>query len=740
MFKTRLINVIALSLLAAQPLSVLSQTQNRSDESTAAAKATTKTQAPNEGAQHTPRTAEDQANHLRRILPVLPSLTRGADGLLTTEGQRATQNQLVTSTNVKDPVTDTFPFTAGLAVEAANQVQIPTSQFTVTLAKFYATVPVVEPISSTGWHVTAGSPFFAIGQSDGKLRGLRSAAPTISMSGPMFGGKLMFYQSFGYVLSKPTVESIFGTKHDSQFQSFDSNTHAEIQVGHGHLISARLALFSQDIDLATLNALTSPEAAPDYFMRGSQVFFSDAYSMHGGAIIDSSVSLKKLRLRVLPRGSEPMVFVEQGEIFGNYFDSLRREASRFEWKENVRLSEWSAWGSHQIAFGGAWARAAFDSSHMGNTIILTGEDADELFSITRFTGSPFESLSVHELTGWAEDRWAPVRRAVFTSGLKYDWTTLSRTNQWAPRFGFALLPFRGDRTVIRGGVGIFYDILPLTAGTFTRSRQRLVQFFDEGEPISEARAISNLSARAHLKTPHLVGWNVEIDRQVTGSFFVRVKAEERRGRNLLLLNPDHGGSAVTSLVLSNAGTSHYRELEATASYRPSKWSTLNASYVRSSSHGDLNTFNTVLGTFEKLVISPNRFGLSRSDTPNRFLMWGDVRAPGAVMVAPALDVHTGFPFAFFDADAKVPNEVDFKRFPKTFSVDMGLYRDLSLKAFDRQSRLRLGVRVYNLTNHFNPRDVELDHGHTPETEDELSIKGYFNGARRSYRATATFTF
>jgi hypothetical protein len=162
--------------------------------------------------------------------------------------------------------------------------------------------------------------------------------------------------------------------------------------------------------------------------------------------------------------------------------------------------------------------------------------------------------------------------------------------------------------------------------------------------------------------------------------------------------------------------------------------------VRSSSHGDLNTFNTVFGTFEKLVISPNRFGLSRSDTPNRFLLWGDVRAPGAVMVAPALDVHTGFPYAFFDADAKVPTEVDFKRFPRTISLDMGLYRDVSLRAFDRQAKLRLGVRVYNLTNHFNPRDVELDHGHTEETEDELSVKGYFNGARRSYRATATFTF
>src|SRR6266571_3515741 len=736
MLTTKSINVIAvLSLLAAQPFpSLARQSQANSQSATKAASR------PNEGDQHAHRNADEQAARLRHILPVLPSLIRGGDGLLNTEGQRATQNQLVTSTNVKDPVTDTFPFTSGLPVEGANPVQIPTEQFTVSLAKFYATVPVLDPISSSGWHFSLGSPYFAVGMRDGNLRGIRSAAPAFSLTGPTAGGKVMVYQSFEYALSTPTVESIFGTKHDSKFQSYDSSTHVDVRAVRGHTISARLALFSQDVDFAMLNALTAPEATPDYLMRGGQLSFSDAYSTQGGITVDSSASLKKLRLRLLPRGSEPMVLVEQGEILGNYFDTLRRSADRFEWKEGVRFPDRSGWGRHQIGLGGGWARAAFDSVHIGNTIILTGEDADELFSITRFTGSPFESLSAHELTGWVEDRWTPTRRAVFTSGLRYDWTTLSRTNQWAPRFGFAMLPFRGEHTVIRGGAGVFYDILPLTAGTFTRSRQRLVQFFADEEPAGEARALANLATRSHLKTPHVLGWNIEIDRQVADRLFVRVKAEERRARDTLLVNPDKGGLSVTALVLSGNGTSRYRELEATASFRPSKWSNLNASYVRSSSHGDLGTFNTVFSTFEKLFIGPNRYGLSRSDSPNRFLFWGNMRAPGDVMLMPAVDVHTGYPYAFFDADAKVPNEVDFSRFPRTFSLDMGAHRDLNLAAFDRKARLRLGVRVYNLTNHFNPRDVELEHGHTAADQGQLSIKGFFNGFRRTYRASATLTF
>ncbi|PYT08581.1 MAG: hypothetical protein DMF60_04480, partial [Acidobacteria bacterium] len=243
-------------------------------------------------------------------------------------------------------------------------------------------------------------------------------------------------------------------------------------------------------------------------MRGGQLSFSDAYTSSSGIIVDSSISYKSLRLRVVPRGSEPMKFVEQGEIFGNYFDNVRHDASRFEWREGLQLPEKSGLGKQHIGFGGGLARSAFDSLRRGNQIILTGEEADELFSVTTFAGSPFESLAANEMTGWAEDCWSPTRRASFTTGVRYDWTTLSRRNQWAPRAGFALLPFKSDRTVIRGGAGIFYDILPLTAGTFTRSRQRVMEFFEEDEPIAEARALGNLTTRSHLKTPHILGWNL----------------------------------------------------------------------------------------------------------------------------------------------------------------------------------------------------------------------------------------
>src|SRR5262249_20045889 len=174
------------------------------------------------------------------------------------------------------------------------------------------------------------------------------------------------------------------------------------------------------------------------------------------------------------------------------------------------------------------------------------------------------------------------------------------------------------------------------------------------------------------------------------TLFVRVVGEERRGRDLLLVTPDHPGSQVTALVLKDNGQSLFRSLEATVSFRPAHWGNLNASYVRSSSLSDTGSFVNSIGTFEKLVITTNRYAHSRSDAPNRFLAWGDLRPPGTIFSPPAVAVPTGFPFAFVDADANVPPIPVFGLFPRFPSLDPGMHRVFGTPPFDRHSKLRLG--------------------------------------------------
>ena len=52
------------------------------------------------------------------------------------------------------------------------------------------------------------------------------------------------------------------------------------------------------------------------------------------------------------------------------------------------------------------------------------------------------------------------------SGLRYDRDSIGKNNNLAPRLGFVVTPTDSDRTVVRGGVGLFYDKIPLNVGSF----------------------------------------------------------------------------------------------------------------------------------------------------------------------------------------------------------------------------------------------------------------------------------
>src|SRR5207249_5040355 len=45
--------------------------------------------------------------------------------------------------------------------------------------------------------------------------------------------------------------------------------------------------------------------------------------------------------------------------------------------------------------------------------------------------------------------------------------------------GIAYTPRGNGKTILRGGVGVFYDRVPLLAGDFTENPTRVVSFFDE---------------------------------------------------------------------------------------------------------------------------------------------------------------------------------------------------------------------------------------------------------------------
>jgi len=107
-------------------------------------------------------------------------------------------------------------------------------------------------------------------------------------------------------------------------------------------------------------------------------------------------------------------------------------------------------------------------------------------------------------------------------------------------------------------------------------------------------------------------------------------------------------------------------------------------------------------------VRPNEYAPLPFDAPHRFLLSGNLYAPHDIQIAPLFEIRSGFPFS------AAGERLDFVgarnrtgRLPKYFSLDLQVTKGFKLPFFDNK-RIRVGVALFNLTNHFNPRDVQAN--------------------------------
>jgi hypothetical protein len=98
-----------------------------------------------------------------------------------------------------------------------------------------------------------------------------------------------------------------------------------------------------------------------------------------------------------------------------------------------------------------------------------------------------------------------------------------------------------------------------------------------------------------------------------------------------------------------------------------------------------------------------------------------------ITVAPILDIRNGFPLSVIDEDRNFVGPRNHAgRFPTFASLDLQVLKSVSAPGrWNESYRLRLGFKVFNLTNHFNPRDFQ---GNLASGE----FGEFFNGVGRKF--------
>jgi hypothetical protein len=187
---------------------------------------------------------------------------------------------------------------------------------------------------------------------------------------------------------------------------------------------------------------------------------------------------------------------------------------------------------------------------------------------------------------------------------------------------------------------------------------------------------------------------------------MRIGYLQRATSNELVVDPLAGRLDTGALILSSRGRSRYKELQLLAIYDNPRWGYWNASYVVSKAQGDLNTIDSYLGDFPAFVIRPNEYGPLPFDVPHRFLAYGEVKLPSDIVLSPSFELRSGFPFS------AVNEQLDFVgprnragRYPTFMSLDAQITKGFRIPRFEKH-KMRIGIAVFNITNHFNPRDVQ----------------------------------
>jgi hypothetical protein len=99
---------------------------------------------------------------------------------------------------------------------------------------------------------------------------------------------------------------------------------------------------------------------------------------------------------------------------------------------------------------------------------------------------------------------------------------------------------------------------------------------------------------------------------------------------------------------------------------------------------------------------------------------------------PVLDIRTGFPYSIIDEDRNFVGPRNLAgRFPNFASLDLEILRSVSLPGRFNKYRVELGLKVFNLTNHFNPRDFQNN-----LASDDFG--GFFNGVGRQFGTRINF--
>ncbi len=653
-------------------------------------------------------------------LPLIPGIARQPSGKLELSGSgehRATM--MVNSTDVTDPATGEFGLTVPIdSVESINFYQ---ASFLAEYGRYSAGLVSVETRrGGEAWHWDLNDPLPEFAIRSWRMRGLRTATPRLNFEGPIIRGKLYLSEGFEYVVRKTPLLTLPFPWNQKTEEGFNSFSQVDWITSQRNLVTASAHVAPQRLGYVNLNYFNPQPTTPDASTHDYTGTVSDKWSIFGG-IWENTASLTKFDASVWPKGPSDLVIQPQVNS-GSYFAQQNRDAMRYGLSSSFALPLRKWLGTHSYKAGIYAARSKDNGQMIEHPIDVEGVSGQLIEHIGFTGGSPYRNADT-EMALYGQDHWVFHPHISVDLGVRFEHQQISHSLRAAPRgaLNWELFPRFG--TMVRAGVGLFYDHVPLGVYSFARYPERVVTFYNAAgnvpfAPITYVDGLGEVVSRRFISSgdspgnfsPRSTTGNIQIAQPLSRMVRLRAGFLQSVSNGLVILDstvPDPA-THTASTLLSGNGTGRYRQFDVTARVSAGAKREMFFSYVRSRATGDLNDFAEYIGSFPNAIIHPNQVATQPTDLPNRFVAWGSLPLPLRFGIAPVLEYRNGFPYSTVNDQQRYVGVPNANRFPTFLAVDARVWRDF--RVTDKYS-VRLAVSGFNLTNHFNP---EATHWNTAD--------------------------
>ena len=238
------------------------------------------------------------------------------------------------------------------------------------------------------------------------------------------------------------------------------------------------------------------------------------------------------------------------------------------------------------------------------------------------TGTTFAKVSQQDFGGFIQDDWKLLPNFSLSMGLRYQIQTNAEGNNFAPRVAFAWMPWaKGNSqrsTVIRGGAGIFYDLVRTTLALSAAHKDGITawdffvadpQVLDSFPNVPSSAMLASLpramrSVEPDIREPNTIQASISIEQSLphntilTASYLYAHGLHLLRSRNINAPLPGTPGSVGngpfgnTDTIIEYESNGNYRQklLIVNASLRPSSRLTLSLSYALGYTNSDTDWF------------------------------------------------------------------------------------------------------------------------------------------------------